>query len=74
MLACSDFFFLIRCTGNLFVYTAEDIECSDDEDDSVCYPSNNLKTWMQPQKEVSIILTVRIFDNFLVILVIEEEK
>lgn len=30
---------------------AEDIECSDDEDDSVCYPSNNLKTWMQPQKE-----------------------
>ena len=67
-------FFLIQCTGNLFVYTAEDIECSDDEDDSVCYPSNNLKTWMQPQKEVSIILIVRVFDNFLVILVIEKRS
>ena len=27
---------------------------------------------MQPQKEVSIILIVRVFDNFLVILVIEK--
>ena len=29
---------------------------------------------MQPQKEVSIILTVGVFDNFLVILVIEKRS
>lgn len=29
---------------------------------------------MQPQKEVSVILIVRVFDNFLVILVIEKRS